>query len=55
VTADPGTTPAGWKVERVREYLADGDAFADAVMEMQRDYVRKQRDTLLDGSFADWL
>ena len=52
---DHGTTPADWKVDRVREYLADGDAFADAVMEMQRDYVRKQRETLLDGSFADWL
>ncbi|WP_336025304.1 hypothetical protein [Halobellus salinisoli] len=49
------TTPADWKVERVREYLADGDDFADAVAEMQRDYVRKQRETFLDGSFADWL
>mgnify|MGYP000046420823 FL=1 len=49
------TTPADWKIDRVREYLADGDSFADAVAEMQRDYVRKQRETLLDGSFADWL
>ncbi|RLM57488.1 hypothetical protein DVK02_06905 [Halobellus sp. Atlit-31R] len=49
------TTPADWKVERVREYLADGASFADAVASMQRDYVRKQRETLLDGSFADWL
>ncbi|MFA1611393.1 hypothetical protein [Halobellus rubicundus] len=49
------TTPADWKVARVREYLADGDSFADAVTGMQRDYIRKQRETLLDGSFADWL
>ncbi|WP_049985685.1 hypothetical protein [Halobellus rufus] len=52
---DAETTPADWKVARVREYLADGESFADAVAEMQRDYVRKQRETLLDGSFADWL
>ncbi|MGQ4555072.1 hypothetical protein [Halobellus sp. GM3] len=50
-----GITPADWKTRRVSEYLADGDDFADAVSEMQRDYVRKQRETLLDGSFADWI
>jgi gamma-glutamyl:cysteine ligase YbdK (ATP-grasp superfamily) len=50
-----GTTPADWKIARVREYLADGAAFEDAVWEMQRDYVRNQRETLLDGSFTDWL
>ncbi len=49
------TTPADWKVSRVREYLADGDSFADAIASMQRDYVREQRETLLEGSFADWL
>jgi hypothetical protein len=49
------TTPADWKVSRVREYLADGDEFADAVGRMQRDYVRRQEGTLLEGSFADWL
>jgi hypothetical protein len=49
------TTPADWKISRVREYLADGDSFADAIASMQRDYVREQRETLLEGSFADWL
>ena len=49
------TTPAEWKISRVREYVADGDTFADAVARMQRDYVRHQEETLLEGSFADWL
>ena len=49
------TTPADWKIERVREHLADGDEFADAVTRMQREYARKQKETLLDGSFADWV
>ena len=49
------TTPAEWKISRVREYVADGETFADAVARMQRDYVRHQEETLLEGSFADWL
>ena len=52
---DHRTTPADWKISRVRERLADGDTFAEAVVRMQRDYVRHQEETLLDGSFADWL
>jgi len=50
-----GTTPADWKRARVRERLADGEDFAHAVAGMQRTYVEKQRETLLSGSFADWL
>ncbi|MFB6120148.1 MAG: hypothetical protein ABEJ68_03415 [Halobacteriaceae archaeon] len=49
------TTPADWKRARVRERLADGEAFADAVAGMQRTYLEKQRETLLTGCFADWL
>ena len=52
---DHRTTPADWKISRVRERLADGDTFAEAVVRMQRDYVRHQEETLLEGSFADWL
>ncbi|RDI70413.1 hypothetical protein [Halopelagius longus] len=52
---DAGCTPANWKVTRVREELADGASFEDAVTSMQREYIRRQSETLVDGSFADWL
>ncbi|UPV74109.1 hypothetical protein M0R89_16410 [Halorussus limi] len=48
-------TPASWKRERVRERLDDGDDFEDAVYGMQKQYVEKQADTLIDGTFADWV
>lgn len=47
-------TPASWKVEQVRERLADGDDFEAAVTGMQREYVHQQAETLIDGEFADW-
>ncbi|MFC7045549.1 hypothetical protein ACFQH6_09185 [Halobacteriaceae archaeon GCM10025711] len=50
-----GVTPAGWKRDRVRDHLDDGDPFEDAVYEMQREYVERQKETLIGGSFADWL
>ncbi|MFC7096177.1 hypothetical protein [Halobaculum marinum] len=50
-----GTTPASWKRRRVRERLADGDDLADAINGMQRTYIERQRDTLLGGTFADWV
>ncbi|MDS0292739.1 hypothetical protein [Halogeometricum luteum] len=55
VRAEAGQTPAGWKVDRVRERLADGADFETAVYEMQRDYIGRQTETLLEGSFADWV
>ena len=48
------TTPASWKVEQVRDHLTDGADFATAVAEMQRAYVKEQRETLLDESFLAW-
>ncbi|SEV89008.1 hypothetical protein [Natrinema salifodinae] len=50
-----GVTPAGWKRNRVRAALEDGADFADALEEMQQAYVRRQSETLLEGSFADWI
>jgi hypothetical protein len=50
-----GTTPAAWKRARVRERLEDGESLASAVEGMQRTYIRKQEESLLDGTFADWL
>jgi hypothetical protein len=47
-------TPASWKCERVRERLDDGESFEDAVFGMQRQYVERQAETLIDGSFANW-
>ncbi|WP_226023121.1 hypothetical protein [Halomicrobium salinisoli] len=46
------TTPAAWKIERVREYLDDGLDLTEAIHEMQRDYFDLSRE---DGVFADWL
>ncbi|ARS90880.1 hypothetical protein [Natrarchaeobaculum aegyptiacum] len=48
-------TPAGWKCTRVRRELEDGADFPDALTTMQREYVARQRETLLEGSFADWI
>ncbi len=47
-------TPASWKVDRVRSRVADGDSFADAVTATKREYVHKQGETLLQGTFANW-
>jgi len=52
--ADSRATPASWKVDRVRDRLRDGEGFADAVHAVQREYVARQRETLLDGDFASW-
>ena len=51
---DNELTPAGWKREGVRERLDDGDAFAEAIHGMQREYIDKQSETLIDGDFRDW-
>jgi hypothetical protein len=51
---DAGRTPADWKRTRVREALADGATLAGAITEMQRRYVARQSETLIEGRFADW-
>ena len=48
------TTPASWKRDRVRERLDDGASFTDAVEDTQREYVERQTETLINGSFATW-
>ncbi|MFW6003243.1 MAG: hypothetical protein ACOCPT_02365 [Halanaeroarchaeum sp.] len=50
-----GITPASWKRDRVRSNLDAGMEFAEAVETMQRSYFEKQRETLLTGTFADWV
>ena len=49
-----GRSPAEWRHARVRRRVDDGELFADAVQAEQREYIRRQRETLLEGGFADW-
>ncbi|MFB6133779.1 MAG: hypothetical protein ABEJ55_02195 [Halanaeroarchaeum sp.] len=48
-------TPAGWKRERVRDQVDGGADLETALTRMQELYFEKQRETLIDGSFADWV
>jgi hypothetical protein len=50
-----GITPARWKRDRVRARVDDGESLETAIPAMQRSYVTNQTETLLDGSFVDWL
>ena len=50
-----GITPAEWKRREVQDRLDDGDDFESAVYGMQRRYVERQRESLLDSSFTDWV
>jgi hypothetical protein len=52
--AEHGVTPADWKRAGVRERLAEGEPFADAVHDTQRAYIERQADTLIDGGFSEW-
>ncbi|MBZ6496527.1 hypothetical protein [Natrinema longum] len=48
-------TPASWKREQVETALEDGATLEAAITEMQQRYVARQSETLLEGSFADWI
>ena len=48
-------TPASRKRERVRERLDDGEPLENAIYGMQKQYVETQSETILDGTFADWV
>jgi hypothetical protein len=48
-------TPARWKHGHVAAAVDDGATFAEAVEDAQRAYVDAQKETLLEGSFAEWL
>jgi hypothetical protein len=52
---ETATTPAAWKRSEVRRRLDSGDTFEDAVTGMQRTYVERQKETLLEGCFTEWL
>ena len=50
-----GVTPAEWKREQVRERVEAGHSLAEAIEGMQRAYVDRQAETLLTGTFLEWL
>ena len=53
--ADRRLTPARWKHDYVRKRVAENVPLAEAIWGMQNAYIRRQKETLLDGSFLDWL
>ena len=52
---DEGTTPARWKRETVRRRVDGGATLAGAIEEMQTECVERQSETLVDGTFREWL
>jgi len=52
---DRRLTPARWKHDYVRRRVEENVPLAEAIWGMQSTYIRHQRETLLDGSFLDWL
>ena len=52
---DRGVTPASWKRERVRERFERGEPFTEALWGMQAEYLDNQSDTLIEGTFTEWL
>jgi hypothetical protein len=52
---DRETTPASWKRDVVRRRVEAGDSLTEAVHAMQSDYIERQRETLVEGTFVDWL
>jgi len=49
-----GRTPASWKYHNVRHRVADGTTLGAAIRGMQQEYITRQSETLIDGSFEDW-
>ena len=52
---DRRATPARWKHDHVRESVEAGVPLAEAIWGMQAEYVNRQDETLIEGSFVDWL
>jgi len=49
---EAGMTPSDWKIDRVREYLGDGDDLSTAIQSMQLDYIEASRE---HHSFDEWV
>jgi hypothetical protein len=52
---DQQTSPARWQHDHVRESVDDGVPLTEAIWGMQSEYVDRQRETLIEGCFTDWL
>jgi gamma-glutamyl:cysteine ligase YbdK (ATP-grasp superfamily) len=52
---DRRLTPARWKHRLVEDSVGRGVPLAEAIWGMQAAYVAEQRNTLVEGSFVDWL
>jgi hypothetical protein len=52
---DRRMTPARWKHERVHESIEAGVPLTEAIWGMQAEYIHNQSETLIEGSFTDWL
>jgi hypothetical protein len=52
---DREITPAGWKHRDVRRRIEEGEDLDTAIRSMQQAYISRQSETLIEGSFADWL
>ncbi len=52
---DRRTTPARWKHDYVERQVEAGVPLAEAIWGMQAAYVDNQAETLIEGSFVDWL
>jgi len=52
---DRRLTPARWKHDYVSRRVEENVPLAEAIWGMQAAYIRQQKETLLDGSFLDWL
>jgi hypothetical protein len=52
---DRRTTPARWKHDHVKESIRDNVPLGEAIWGMQAEYIRNQRETLVEGCFTDWL
>jgi hypothetical protein len=49
------TTPARWKHDHVSEQVETNVPLTEAIWGMQAEYIDNQTETLIDGTFIDWL
>ena len=52
---DRRMTPARWKHDYVRQRVEENVPLAEAIWGMQNAYISQQEETLLSGTFLDWL
>ena len=52
---DRRMTPARFKHDIVKDRVEKATPLAEAIWGMQSTYIENQRDTLIEGSFVDWL